>query len=133
MYTIHYPKEIIPLIMELFVITRYVVELITSDTKYIKGIFYKMMRFHNLSCKYCIRIIPQQGIEITQLFSNNMISSTLFTRIFNICFYTETKLDIVIDLPTINSKIQKFNDDDPLTLCVRNNNKNRLEIYSGIE
>ena len=57
-----------------------------------------------------------------------------FPQIFSIDFSiqnSESELDIVIDMPTLGFKIEEFNDNDSIILCVRNNTNNRLEIYSG--
>ena len=132
-YTIHYPREIIPLIMKYFVITRCIVELITSDIEPLKRSFDRMMTFHDSSSQYYTKIIPQKGIEIAQFFLNGNYSSMFSTNFFDRFFYTEfeSELDIVIDMPTLGFKIEEFNDNDSIILCVRNNTNNRLEIYSG--
>ena len=92
-----------------------------------------MMTFHDSSSQYYTKIIPQKGIEIAQFFSNGNYSSMFSTNFFDRFFYTESEseLDIVIDMPTLGFKIEEFNDNDSIILCVRNNTNNRLEIYSG--
>ena len=129
-YTIHYPKEIISLIMESFIVTRHVVEIITSHTGLFKETFCSIIHFYNSPGRYSMKIIPQK--KMIYFLFNGCIFSTYWACAFDILFYTESELDIEIDVSALNPKIQEFNDNEPLTLCVRNNDMGHLEIYSRI-